>query len=218
MSHTSAMVIPRWEWRTFAPSLDALRRRVNGIEFQAPRETRETYVVCLKSSHNAKVRDGLLDLKWRKQVDGDGLELWDPILKSGFPSDSRVVPKLFEAWGLPLPALPRASYTLPELLAEVVEPNPALRAVPTVNRREGFTLDGTTCEFARILADGVPLESFGVEHEDPALVLHVIRSLGLDSRQNINTPLGLKQALALQTGSRAPGDTTWPKRSNASFS
>ncbi len=218
MSPTSAMVIPRWEWRTFAPSLDALRRRLNGIAFQPPRETRETYFVCLKSSHNAKVRDGLLDLKWRKQVDADGLELWDPILKSGFPIEAGIVPRLFEAWGLQLPALPRASYTPSEFLAEVVEPNPALRAVRTVKRREGFTLDGTTCEFARIVADGIPFESFCVEHEDPCLVLNVIRSLGLDSHQNINYPQELKRALALQTGSRAPGDTTWPKRSNASFS
>lgn len=197
MTHTSAMVIPRWEWRTFAPSLDDLRGKVNGVVFGPPREVRETYFVCLKSSHNAKVRDGLMDLKWKKQVDADGLELWDPVLKSSFPVDAGVVPKLFEAWGLPLPALPRASYTLPELLGEVLEPNPALRAVRTVKRREGFTLDGTTCEFAHIVADGVPLESFCVEHEDPSLVLHVIRSLGLDSHQNINYPLGLKRALAL---------------------
>ena len=197
MSHTSAMVIPRWEWRTFAPSLDDLREKVNGVVFQAPREIRETYLLCLKSSHNAKVRNGLMDLKWRKQVDSNGLELWDPVLKSSFPVEAAVVPRLFEAWGLPLPALPRASYTLPELLDEVLEPNPALRAVRTVKRREGFTLDGTTCEFARIVADGVPLESFCVEHEDPSLVLHVIRDLGLDSHQNINYPLGLKRALAL---------------------
>lgn len=217
MSHTSAMVIPRWEWRTFAPSLGDLRRRVDGAAFQAPRETRETYLVCLKSSHNAKVRDGIMDLKWRKQVDADGLELWDPVLKSTFPVDTRVLPKLFEAWGLPVPAFRRASYTLPELLDEVVEPNPALRAIRTVKHREGFTLDGTTCEFARIVADGVPLETFCVEHEDPSLVLAVIRSLGLDSHQNINYPLGLKRALALEAGSRAP-ETTWRKRSNASSS
>jgi hypothetical protein len=191
------MVIPRWEWRTFAPSVDDLRWRLNGAAFQAPREIRETYLVCLKSSHNAKIRDGLMDLKWRKQVDADGLELWDPVLKSVFPIEAGIVPRLFEAWGLPLPALSRASYTLPELLEEVLEPNPALRAVRTIKRREGFTLDGTTCEFACIVANGVPLESFCVEHEDPSLVLQVIRSLGLDSHQNINYPLGLKRALAL---------------------
>lgn len=197
MTHTSAMVIPRWEWRTFAPSLEDLRRKVNGAVFQAPREVRETYFVCLKSSHNAKVRDGLMDLKWRKQVDADGLELWDPVLKSRLPIEAGLVPRLFEAWGLPLPALSRVSYTLPELLDEIVQPNPALRAVRTVKHREGFTLDGTTCEFAHVVADGVPLESFCVEHEDPSLVLQVIRGLGLDSHENISYTLGLKRALAL---------------------
>ncbi len=197
MSHTAEMVIPRWEWRTFAPSLAELRGRVNGAVLGATRECRDTYLLCLKSSHNAKVRDGLMDLKWRTQVDGDGLELWAPVLKSAFPIEAGVLPRLFEAWGLPFPALARTSYTLPEFLDEIIGPNPALRAVRTLKRREGFTLDGTTCEFARIVADGVPLESFCVEHEDPSLVLHVIRSLALDSRQNINYTLGLKRALEL---------------------
>ena len=197
MSHTSAMVIPRWEWRTFAPALDGLRQRLHGVSFDTSRESRETHLVCLGSSHNAKIRDGLMDLKWRKQVDADGLELWDPVLESAFPIEAGVVPRLFEAWGLGLPALGRAAYTLEELLEEVLEPNPALRAVRTVKRREGFTLDGTTCEFARVLAGGVPLESFCVEHEDPLLVLHVIRTLGLDSHRNISYPMGLKRALDL---------------------
>jgi exopolyphosphatase / guanosine-5'-triphosphate,3'-diphosphate pyrophosphatase len=218
MSHTSAMVIPRWEWRTFAPSLAALRRRVDGVAFDAPRESQETYLLCLRSSHNAKVRDGIMDLKWRKQVDPEGLELWDPVLKAAFPLDATLLPRLFEAWGLPIPALKRASYTLDQFLDEIMRPNPALRAVRTVKRREGFILDGTQCEFARIVADGVPLESFCVEHEDPSLVFHVIRSLALDSHQNINYPLGLKRALSLLNGLTGPGETEWPKRSNASFS
>lgn len=197
MMHTAAMVIPRWEWRTFAPSLDDLRRRVEGASFERPRESRETYLLCLRSSHNAKIRDGLMDLKWRKQVDADGLELWDPVLKSGFPFDAALMPRLFAAWGLPVPKLERASYSLPQFLEEIVGRNPDLRAVQTSKYREGFTLDGTKCEFARLLADGVPLESFCIEHEDPQLVLHVIRRLSLDSHQNINYPMGLKKALAL---------------------
>jgi exopolyphosphatase/guanosine-5'-triphosphate,3'-diphosphate pyrophosphatase len=191
------MVIPRWEWRTFAASLEDLRQRINGVAFDAPRESRETYLICLRSSHNAKVRDGRMDLKWRKQVDADGLELWDPVLKSGFPFEAAFMPRLFEAWGLPMPAPGRPAYTLDQFLDEVIEPNPALRAVPTTKRRDGFTLDGTKCEFARIVAGGIPVESFCVEHEDPSLVLHVIRRLALDSHQNINYPLGLKRVLAL---------------------
>lgn len=217
MSTPAAMVIPRWEWRTFADSLDGLRRAVARAPLEAPRESREIYLLCLRSSHNAKVRDGLMDLKWRKQVDADGLELWDPVLKSTFPFDVSFVPRLFEAWGLPTPRLARATYTLPQFLGEIVAPSPDLRAVEITKRRQALTLDGTTCEFAFITAGGVRLESFGVEHEDPALVLQVIRSLGLDSRRNINYPLGLKRALSLN-GSEEPGDTRWEKRSNASSS
>jgi len=217
MSTPAAMVIPRWEWRTFAYSLDGLRRAVEGTPLGEPRESRETCLLCLQSSHNARVRDGLMDLKWRKQVDADGLELWDPVLKSTFPFDATLMPRLFEAWGLPTPGLARATYTFPQFLEEIVGPSPGLRAVEITKRRQVLTLDGTKCEFALIMANGVRLESFGVEHEDPGLVIQVIRSLGLDSHRNINYPLGLKRALSLN-GSEGPGDTRWEKRSNASSS
>ena len=217
MSTPATLVIPRWEWRTFAASLADLRRAVEETRLETPRESRETCVLCLRSSHNAKIRDGLMDLKWRKQVDPDGLELWDPVLKSAFPFGASFMPRLFEAWGLPAPALARGAYSLSQFLEEVVAPSPDLRSVEITKHRQGFTLDGTTCEFARIEAESFRLESFCVEHEDPALVLQVLRSLGLDSHRNINYPMALKRALAPQ-GSDGPGDTRWEKRSNASSS
>jgi exopolyphosphatase / guanosine-5'-triphosphate,3'-diphosphate pyrophosphatase len=197
MMTPATMVIPRWEWRTFAPSLGSLRRAVGGIPLGAPRESHEIHVLCLRSSHSTRVHDGLMDLKWRKQVDADGLELWDPVLKSEFPFDASFVPRLFEAWGLRTPALARPGYTLAQFLDEIVTPDPVLRAVAVTAERQVFTLGGTNCELARLTADGVPLETFCAEHEDPALVLQAVRGLGLDSRHNINTPMGLKRALAL---------------------
>lgn len=188
--------LPRWEWRTLAPSLGELRGALAEVTIAQVRHIRETYLLCMKSNHNAKIRDGLMDLKWRKQVDRFGLELWDPVMKSTFPCDAETILQLFGGWGIPVPALERESYALEELLADVIAPHPDLQAVEVRKVREGFSLDGTTCELVRLEMDGLPLESFCVEHEDPRLVLQVLARLGLDPAHNTNYPAGLKRALS----------------------
>lgn len=194
LNHTPVQ-IPRWEWRSIASSLGELRKALAGVRIETVRDIDETYLLCLPSSHNAKIRDGLLDLKWRKQADRFGLELWDPILKSTFPIDAEMVLQLFGGWGIAVPELNRPAYSQQEFLQEIVAPHPDLKAVDVRKHREGFTLDGTTCELVRLEVAGITLESFCVEHEDPNLVLHVLQDLGLDTRQNINYPKGLKHAL-----------------------
>lgn len=73
-----------------------------------------------------------------------------------------------------------------------------MKALQVRKIREGFSLDGTTCEWVRILAGSLHLESFCVEHEDPRLVSAVLDGLGLDSHHNVNYPQAFKRALALQ--------------------
>ena len=91
----------------------------------------------------------------------------------------------------------RDSYTVEQFLAEIVGPDPDLSAVEITKYRESFTLDGASCELAAIRVGGVPMESFCLEHEDPSLLTQVLRRLGLDSRRNVNYPMGLKAALGL---------------------
>ena len=188
--------LPRWEWRTIASSLRDLRGALSGVRIDMVRNIRETYLLCDKSNHNAKIREGLMDLKWRKQVDRFGLELWDPVFKSTFPCELETILQLFGGWGIPVPLLERESYSQREFLDEVIVPHPDLKAVEVAKVREGFVLDGTTCELVRLEVAGMELESFCVEHEDPLLVLQVMKNLGLDTRQNVNYPMGLKNALA----------------------
>jgi hypothetical protein len=190
--------LPRWEWRTIADSLGDLCDKLASVHIDRVRNIREIYLLCSKSNHNAKIREGLMDLKWRQQVDRFGLELWDPVLKSTFPCDQETILQLFGGWGIPLPELKRGIYSLPEFLNEVIAPHPDLKAVTVTKVREGFALDGTTCERVRLEVAGIALESFCVEHEDPRLVLQILQKLGLDTHQNINYALGLKRALARQ--------------------
>lgn len=197
MNAGAPVIIPRWEWRTFAPSFGNLRARLGGVAFDAPRQASEIYLLCSTSSHNAKIRGESLQLKWRKQVDAKGLELWDPILRSPFPLAGEFIVRLLEVWGIGRPPLGLEPLELAGFLADIVGRTPALQAVQVQKRHEGFAIQGARCKFTRITGPTEPFESFCIEHEDPEIVMQVIRELGLETRENINYPKGLKQALGL---------------------
>ena len=81
---------PRWEWRTFDTSLNAIEGRIAGaLEHVAPHTSAEIYLLRLGGPQNAKIRDGILDVKRLQQVDVNGLELWEPVLKAKFPLSLR---------------------------------------------------------------------------------------------------------------------------------
>ena len=48
-------------------------------------ESDELYLLSVHGDASIKIRDGLMDVKHREQVDTDGLELWLPVLKAAFP-------------------------------------------------------------------------------------------------------------------------------------
>lgn len=193
----ATLQIPRWEWRTIASSLGGLREALADVPIGTVRNINETYLLCLRSSHNAKIRNSVMDLKWRKQVHPDGPELWDRVLRSEFPCKAGFILRLFQIWGIEPPDLRRLSYSRAQFLKEVVALHPALRALPVHKHEEAFMLDGAACAFHWIKSGDLRLEGFRIEHEDPALIAETLRSLDLGSHQNINTALGLKRALGL---------------------
>src|SRR4030095_15208167 len=76
---------------------------------------------------NVKVRDELMDVKLLREVNADGLERWEPVMKQGFPLGAGDVAAVFEALGVAAPQLARATYTLRALPAAPIRPkDPAL--------------------------------------------------------------------------------------------
>ena len=194
----NATPAPRWEWRTFAQSLPALKKAVgNAAGTAAPRASAEIYLLNLRGPHNAKIRNNVLDIKRLQQVSADGLELWSPAFKGSFPASRAQLGDAFAAWGLAAPAFARDSYTLDQFLAEIVAPHHALRRVEVGKNRSGFEFGNCIAEFAEVVVNGIACESFCLEHENPALILAALRQLHLQPRANINYPEGLKRALGI---------------------
>jgi hypothetical protein len=190
-------IIPRWEWRTFSASLAARERAIGPLADVAPRNSSEIYILSLHGPQNAKLRDGLIDIKRLQQVDDDGLELWEPVFKAKFPLGRSDIAVAFSEWHLPLPALSRDSYTIEEFFNSLIAAQPALRVARVDKSRRGFVFQGCIAEFVRLSVESRSLQSFSLEHEDRSLILAALEQLGLDSHANTSYPLGLKRALGL---------------------
>jgi len=192
-------IVPRWEWRCFAPSLGKLEQAIALPSDITPCESDETYILNLTGpiSDNVKIRDGILDVKRLHQTDADGLELWEPVFKAHFPLDRNAVATAFAAWVPDPAALPRDSFTLEQLISDIVAPQPALRAIGVHKSRRSFIYDGCLAEFVALKVESVTSRSFSLEHEDPRRILAALRVLELDGHANTNYPRGLKRALGL---------------------
>ena len=192
------MSLPRWQWRTFGRDLSHVSTKLDAPDLGRGRWSDEVHLVCQRSLHHAWLAKDTLELLWRKVVGSDGCELWDSILRASLPFDPSTVAQLFAAWGQSDTVPARQFADVDTFVGAVEAAAPCVRAVRVARRRERTSLDGIECSFETLLAgDGGRWQSFAVEHEDPAVIAHVLRTLGLDARDNVNFVQGLKQALGL---------------------
>jgi exopolyphosphatase / guanosine-5'-triphosphate,3'-diphosphate pyrophosphatase len=185
----------RFEFRVWGNHLIPFRDRLAALATPSgPRESAETYVLSRATdAANVKIREGLLDLKLMIEQLGR-LERWRPLLKAGFPLDSRtIVEQVFPHLGAPVPHIAQPSYTHGEFIRDLVRPHRDLAIVEVVKVRTKFTVERYTAEFSEVkIAGGATSETVAIESDDPAAVLRAIAKLGLNSHANINYVRHLK--------------------------
>ena len=183
-------IIPRWEWRTFGAGRRAAEDAFAALTSGPAEESDELYLLSVAES-NVKVRNDLLDIKLLKEVDADGLERWEPVMKRGFPLPAAEVRTVFDTFGVSPPSLSRDAYTLDQFLAELVEPSGAARAVRVHKRRVRYSPGGCRAEVADLEVDGREARTIAIESEDPSAVVAAVRDAGLDGHVNTSYPRGL---------------------------
>ncbi|HET9249458.1 MAG TPA: Ppx/GppA family phosphatase [Actinomycetota bacterium] len=181
-------IVPRWEWRAFGSRFGTVEEAFTAAEQIA--ESDELYLLS-EAGGNVKVRDGLMDIKVLREVDSEGLERWEPVMKSGFPLRGGDAARVFEALRLPPPPLNAGPYTLDRFLEELVEPSDAVRALEVHKRRIRSTLDGCMAEIADVTAEGRSARTIAIEAEDASAVIAAVRAACLDGYVNISYPRGL---------------------------
>jgi hypothetical protein len=188
----------RWEWRTFGEAFGQAEAKINTFPKDKVRSSSEVYILSRKSMDNTKIRDMLMDIKTLRQVNGDKLEQWFPIMKAGFPLDLAVLQDVFHAWKATPPALAHEAYGYEEFLGELVTPHPDLKMVRVEKERHGFMINGCIVEIANLKFDGQPIRTVAVEMEDPAVVMSTVRQLGLNEFENVNYLKALKRFVGME--------------------
>ena len=213
MSDFAPVPIPRWQWRTFATDLSWLFRPLSARGGGVFRHRDELHFVCDHRSHHAWVADDVLELSWRKEVSPEGFELWDCVLRDRLPLRPASRARLLAAWGgVEAKAVPPPG-SLDDLLAAV----PGIHPVRLLRRSRSLAFEGVACSLETLVLEGATrVQSFGLEHEDPALLRQVLDELGLEYAANLSFLQGLRGALGLHLTD--PGSRPWARKSNASTS
>jgi len=138
-----------------------------------------------------------MDIKALQQVNADGLEQWKPVMKAAFPVSSADVGKVFAALQVTTPTLARASYTLDQLIDELVKPAGQVRTVAVHKKRARYRIDECAAEMTEVVAEGKNVRTVAVESDDPAAVIAAVRGLGLGRFENVSYPRGLKRLVGM---------------------
>ena len=187
-------IIPRWEWRTFGSRFGIAETRFAELKATGVQESEELYLLA-GAGHNVKIRDRLMDIKVLREIDPDGLERWEPIMKQSFPLSAADMRNVCAALNLTAPQLDRDAYTLDQFLDEIVGPSGVLRPANVHKRRVRYKVGGCTSEVTEIRADGKATRSIAIESEDASAVIAAVASVGLAGYFNTNYPRGLRALL-----------------------
>jgi len=188
-------IIPRWEWRTFGPNFGSAEARLAELAVGGDVFDSDELYLLANLEANVKVRDDLMDIKLLREVDADGLERWEPVLKEGFPLSAEDAGRVLDALGVSASAELRPSYELAELLDELVRPSGAVDVVEIHKRRTRFRVEGCAAELTEVTAGGRSVRTVAVESEDAGAVVRGVRQIGLDGYLNISYPRGLQALL-----------------------
>jgi len=143
----------------------------------------------------AKLRSDLMDVKVLREVDADGLERWEPVMKSAFPIRPEDVRRVFELQKLAAPASSRTRWSVEDFIDDFAHPGGPLRAVRVHKKRVRYAIDRCTLELSDVVADGQSTRTLAVESEDAAAVVALVRAMGHWGWVNTNYPRGLRALL-----------------------
>jgi exopolyphosphatase / guanosine-5'-triphosphate,3'-diphosphate pyrophosphatase len=181
------VIVPRWEWRTFGEEVDDIEASLLGVFDRDAQESEERYFLG-PGGGNVKVRDDLMDVKVLREVNAEGLERWEPVLKVAFPLSTDAIGVVVEALGLAMPQFERESYPLGDMRALF---GGSARELEIGKRRVRGSIGGCMAEVATATAAGETMRTFAIESEDADAIVAALGDLGLAGTANVSYPRAL---------------------------
>ena len=188
-----AEIIPRWEWRTFARSIET---SIDLAALSPDRhvESSEIYLASTTSENNPKIRYEKIDIKALEQRSDDGLEQWMPVLKASFPLTPDQLAAVYGALDLAAPSV--ADGCGLDALLRMIEEDKRTWAVSVDKVRNQYDIESCTVEASDVSFDGEVFRTVAAEHPDPVTVRETVARLGLQDRENISYVKAIKRIKA----------------------
>ena len=178
----------RWEWRTFGDEFGAAEDRLGSLPVKQVTDSDETYLLASEDGSAVKIRDGLMDIKLLEDVDGDGLELWKPIMKSPLPVSAADAGRVLAALGVSVQTLDRHAYGL----ADLADASSEVATVAVHKKRRHVHIGDCLAELTDLRVGDRTTRTIAIESERAADVIAAVRELELESRPNVSMPRILK--------------------------
>lgn len=191
-------IVPRWEWRTFGDDFGSAEENIQKHECTRVLESSEIYFLSRNSDQNIKVRDDLMDIKILKEINSDALEQWFPVMKASFPIETPEIREVLLNAKVELEVGDDLSLSLEDFIAQIIDPNPNLKAVGVFKKRYGYIINEAVVELADLTIDGKPIRTTAVEHADEDLVISVVKDLGLYGLENVNYIQAMKRLVTFE--------------------
>ena len=190
-------VQPRFEFRVWGKDLGGPAGRLRRLSGESQDvRSEETYVIAIERDDvNAKIRDGLLDIKVLSAV-SQRCELWRPWLKADFPlAASLLLEEVLPRLGVVELDLHWDSYSLATFIDDVIRSHPQLHVVDLSKRRLKYDIAGCLAEFAEVTVNRHELATLAAESADLDALRELLRRLGIEGFENVSYPLAIKRAL-----------------------
>ncbi len=192
-----AEIIPRYEFRVFAPDLKWFGEKLTAnATFDRYRESRELYLVSAHTENfNVKLRDDKLDIKERVET-VNGLERWKPVLKAEFPVDKKVLQdKMLPFLGMEIKEPDTENMSLQKCIRFLQETDPHIAPVHIIKKRYGYRVDDAMLELADVYVNGGHIMTVSAESENDQTVHRLRDRLGLGAEENVNYVVAIKRIL-----------------------
>lgn len=182
------MVDARYEFRHFSDNLARFRddfKQHSSDEIR--RESEEKYIVSPEiDKYNFKFRFDKLDVKELLEVKGK-LELWYPVVKTGFPVDAQLlVEKICPLMHIHPEVIDKSLYTLDEFMDEVVSGQEHLFFADVKKLRYGYSINDCMAEYAEVTINGKKTKTVSIESTEPEKILETMKMFGMDGLENMS--------------------------------
>lgn len=190
---------PRFEFRVFGnPLHQTLERILQTTPIERTEQQHDLYLLSAgEARYNVKIRDHKLNTKILMRCQ-EGLERWHPHLDLTFPLSAAFLHEiLLPLLQIPPMSLAEEAYSVEAFEAAIVQPNPAVRAVPVHKQRRHYQVGECQLEVAILYVDNrFYTHTVALEGVDVGPVQQLRAQLGLETAENVNYNRGLQELLA----------------------